>query len=122
MKAWADAQQQFWETWQTMAGSSVPYTQLFEQWRALAAQMIKDWPGADPTGAADSITRQVAEQFIASQTAMMRFIDMTLNAWADTRAEDRSRAKTGRRCSRLTPSRCASSLPRLGLAHDRAGR
>jgi class III poly(R)-hydroxyalkanoic acid synthase PhaE subunit len=81
IKAWADAQQQFWEAWQAMVGTqekpSEPYTQFFEQWRELAMKMLENWPGDD------TITRQVAEQFINSQTALLRFVEMTVNAWTD---------------------------------------
>jgi class III poly(R)-hydroxyalkanoic acid synthase PhaE subunit len=79
--AWADAQQQFWEAWQGMIGTperpSAPYTQLFEQWRELALKALENWPGDA------GITRQVAEQFINSQTALLRFVEMTVNAWAE---------------------------------------
>jgi class III poly(R)-hydroxyalkanoic acid synthase PhaE subunit len=79
--AWADAQQQFWDAWQGMIGTpenpSAPYTQLFEQWRELALKALEDWPGDA------GITRQVAEQFINSQTALLRFVEMTVNAWAE---------------------------------------
>jgi class III poly(R)-hydroxyalkanoic acid synthase PhaE subunit len=78
-QAWADAQQQFWEAWRGMIGTqpSSLYTQLFEQWRELAAKALENWTGGDSTA------RQVAEQLLISQTAMMRFVEMTANAWAE---------------------------------------
>jgi class III poly(R)-hydroxyalkanoic acid synthase PhaE subunit len=79
--AWADAQQQFWDVWQGMIGTpekpSAPYTQLFEQWRDLAVKALENWSGDD------MITRLVAEQFVNSQTALLRFVEMTVNAWAE---------------------------------------
>ncbi|RPJ00037.1 MAG: hypothetical protein EHM39_05485, partial [Chloroflexi bacterium] len=77
---WSEEQQQFWTAWQAGTGaqteSAAPFAQLWEHWRALAAQTLEHWPSGD-----DSITRQVAQQFVASQTAMMRFLELAISAW-----------------------------------------
>jgi class III poly(R)-hydroxyalkanoic acid synthase PhaE subunit len=79
MKAWADAQRQLWEAWQSVVWpQEQPSAQLFEQWRALAVQTLGNWPGGE---ANDSIARQVADQLVASQTAVLRFIEWLSNTW-----------------------------------------
>jgi hypothetical protein len=77
LDAWLDAQRQWWEAWQGTAASP-PTTDaispLFAQWQALMQQTMAHWAGDAP------VARQVAEQFIASQSAMMRFVELVTQA------------------------------------------
>jgi class III poly(R)-hydroxyalkanoic acid synthase PhaE subunit len=78
MNAWLDAQKQWWQTWQGMFGEATsPYQRMFEQWQQLTQQSLTSWTGHE------SITKQVAGQFVASQGAMFQFVELTLNAWND---------------------------------------
>lgn len=81
MSAWADAQQRWWETWGSMTGAGnnpvAPMMRMFEQWREMMAGRLRDWPGDDP------ITRQVAGQVLASQSALMKFVEMAMSAWTE---------------------------------------
>ncbi|MBN2304175.1 MAG: class III poly(R)-hydroxyalkanoic acid synthase subunit PhaE, partial [Anaerolineae bacterium] len=88
MNAWADAQRQWWENWQTVAGMSAetanpvePAVRIFTQWQSLIQESMRGWTGAG--AGRDPVMRQVADQFIASQSAMMKFVELLSNAWTD---------------------------------------
>lgn len=78
MNAWLDAQRQWWEAWQgtpkSQPADALPA--MLAQWQTLMQQTMASWTGNAP------VARQVAEQFIASQGAMMRFVELVTQTWA----------------------------------------
>lgn len=80
MNAWLDAQRQWWEAWQgttESANAADVFSPLFMQWQGLMQQSLASWTGNSP------IARQVAEQFVASQGAMLRFVELATRAWSE---------------------------------------
>jgi class III poly(R)-hydroxyalkanoic acid synthase PhaE subunit len=80
LKAWSEAQRTMWEAWMDMARATSQQTPAFadvaDEWQRLATQSLQAW-----SAAADPIARSTAEQFIASQGVMLRFMDFAARAW-----------------------------------------
>ena len=80
MRSWADAQRALWDAWSEMAYGAAKKAPTFgditDEWQKLAAQSLKAWEDA-----ADPIARSTAEQYIAAQGVMLRFVDFAAHAW-----------------------------------------
>jgi class III poly(R)-hydroxyalkanoic acid synthase PhaE subunit len=80
MRSWAEAQRALWDAWSEMAYGAAKKTPSFnditDEWQKLAAQSLKAWGEA-----ADPIARSTAEQFVAAQGVMLRFVDFAAHAW-----------------------------------------
>lgn len=80
MRSWAEAQRTLWDAWTEMAYRAAKKTPTFndvaDEWQKLATQSLQAWGEAG-----DPIARRVAEQFVASQGVMLRFVDFAAQAW-----------------------------------------
>lgn len=80
MSTWTEAQKKMWESWadlvQVNSTSNQFYPNMMDQWRWLAEQSMQAWvTNSGPT------IKGVAEQWSASQTSMMRFLELSSKAW-----------------------------------------
>ncbi len=79
---WSDVQKTMWQGWYDMfqatsTANPMMFNQtMLEQWRQMATQSMEMW-----TSDTGSIAKSVSSQFIASQAAMMRIMEMTIKAW-----------------------------------------
>lgn len=80
MNIWGETQKQLWESWYEMMRnaptSAMTYTSLMDQWRKMATQGIEAW-----TSDAQPIAQRMSRQLLANQSAMMRFVELTSDAW-----------------------------------------
>lgn len=80
MRSWSEAQRAMWDAWMEMSHAASPktpsFTDIAAQWQKLASQSLQAW-----STAADPMARSTAEQFIASQGVMLRFMDFAAHAW-----------------------------------------
>jgi class III poly(R)-hydroxyalkanoic acid synthase PhaE subunit len=80
LRSWSEAQRTLWEAWMGMArgasGSGPSFVEVADEWQKLVSQSLQAW-----SAAADPIARSTAEQFIASQGVMLRFMDFAARAW-----------------------------------------
>lgn len=82
-KLWTDVQKQMWESWlgmsQNMSNPTAmfPGMGMFEQWQKLANQGLEMW-----TGSADPTMQNVSRQLVATQSTLMRFLEMSTRAWS----------------------------------------
>ncbi len=77
---WAETQKKLWESWydliRTAPAPLTTYTSLLDEWRKLATQGVEMWiTDAEP------ISKNVSRQLLASQSTMMRFLELTSDAW-----------------------------------------
>lgn len=86
LKLWSNARQQMMNNWTDLARSaprSLPpadpaeNASMSEVWRAMTLQGIRAWMQEAAPAA-----RHVAEQMFASQTALIRLLQLTLDVWA----------------------------------------
>ncbi|MFN2198382.1 MAG: class III poly(R)-hydroxyalkanoic acid synthase subunit PhaE [Anaerolineales bacterium] len=80
LRSWSEAQRTLWEAWMDTARNANQPGQSFadiaDEWQKLVSQSLQAW-----SDATDPIARSTAEQFIASQGVMLRFIDFAARAW-----------------------------------------
>lgn len=79
MKSWGEAQNALWQSWADLAvtaQSSAFSSSLVDQWQKLAQQNLE----AMTTGAAP-IAKNTAEQFLATQSVVLRFLEFSARAW-----------------------------------------
>ncbi len=80
MKSWTEAQKALWESWANMVWGSpaaMPSPgDLVEGWQMAAERSLETWK--DIT---DPIARSTAEQFLASQGVVLRFMEFAAHAW-----------------------------------------
>lgn len=81
MKVWIESQKSMWDGWntalQTMTSPTMfPGSTMFDQWQKLASQGLEAW-----TGAAEPTAKNMSRQLVASQAAIMRFLELTTKAW-----------------------------------------
>jgi len=80
MNVWSDAQKAMWQGWYDMMQATTTPAMfnptIVDQWRQMATQSIEMW--TNDTG---SIAQGVSNQFITSQAAMMRVLELTVKAW-----------------------------------------
>ena len=83
VRSWSEAQRTMLAAWMDMLQGSSQKTPSFaemaQEWQKLATQSLQAW-----SAATDPIIRTTAEQFIASQGLMLRFVDFTAKAWETT--------------------------------------
>lgn len=83
LRSWSDAQRTMWEAWMEMANSTSKkapsFIDIAVEWENLATQALQAW-----TSATDPLARRTAEQIIASQGVMLRFVDFAARAWETT--------------------------------------
>lgn len=84
MQTWGEAQKKTWESWyDLMRGASNAndspfgfYPDMMKQWQDMSMQTLNSWTaGTDPTA------QNAARQMMASQEAMMRFMQSITQAW-----------------------------------------
>lgn len=79
LNTWVEAQKALWESWGNLALATPtsPFSsELVDQWQKLAQQNL----GAQMSGAAP-VAQNVAEQFLATQGIMLRFMEFVARAW-----------------------------------------
>lgn len=80
MRSWSEAQRTMWEAWMGMARGSAAkaptFADISAEWQKLANQSLQAW-----SAATDPVARSTAEQFIAAQGVMLRFMDFAARAW-----------------------------------------
>jgi class III poly(R)-hydroxyalkanoic acid synthase PhaE subunit len=80
MRSWSEAQRAMYEAWMDMAGGSAQkapsFNDIVNEWQKLTNQSLQAW-----SAAVDPMARSTAEQVIASQGVMLRFIDFAARAW-----------------------------------------
>lgn len=80
MRSWMDAQRALWDAWSEMALGTTrkapSFSKITDEWQTLATQSIRAWGEA-----ADPIARSTAEQYVAAQGVMLRFVDFAAHAW-----------------------------------------
>lgn len=84
-ETWSEAQKQVWDNWYGLmrntsaASGSSPFTfypNLMKQWQETTLQAFNSWTaGSDPTA------QNAARQLVASQEAMLRFMQSITQAW-----------------------------------------
>jgi class III poly(R)-hydroxyalkanoic acid synthase PhaE subunit len=82
MKVWTEAQKKMWENWyqmsQNMANpSALSGFGIYDQWQAMASKWIES-----VNGNMEPAAQNLSRQFVASQSTMMRFLEMTTKAWS----------------------------------------
>lgn len=79
MQTWGEAQKKMWDSWfglaQGMSDSS-KFPNMTDQWRWLAEQSMQNL-----TSSSGPTIKGVVEQMAASQTSMMRFLELSTKAW-----------------------------------------
>lgn len=77
---WGETQKKMWESWydliRTAPAPLTTYTSLLDEWRKLATQGVEMW-----TVDAEPISKNVSRQLLASQSTMMRVLELTSDAW-----------------------------------------
>lgn len=77
---WGETQKKMWESWydliRTAPAPLTTYTSLLDEWRKLATQGVELW-----TVDAEPIAKNISRQLIASQSTMIRFLELTSDAW-----------------------------------------
>ncbi|NDJ76536.1 MAG: class III poly(R)-hydroxyalkanoic acid synthase subunit PhaE [Chloroflexi bacterium] len=82
MKAWLDAQQNWWQSWHgVLQASTAPYQQMVKQWQDLVQQSLERWTSDE------SSAKQVAGQWVTGQAGMLRFVEMVMHAWEQVEAQ-----------------------------------
>lgn len=82
MKVWTEAQKKLWENWnetaQSMANPAAMFSGMgvYDQWQKMASQWLES-----VTGNAEPAAKNLSRQFVASQATMMRFMELTTQAW-----------------------------------------
>lgn len=81
MNVWTEAQKTMWDSWygaiQNMANpGAFAGAGLFDQWQKLASQGLGNW-----NETAEPAARNVSRQLVASQAAIMRFLELSTRAW-----------------------------------------
>jgi class III poly(R)-hydroxyalkanoic acid synthase PhaE subunit len=82
MSAWTEVQKKMWGSWfETMQSFSSPNimnpnTSMIDQWQKMVSQSLESW-----TSSADPASKNASRQMVASQAAMMRFMELTISAW-----------------------------------------
>lgn len=77
---WGEAQKQLWESWYDAVRSApapfMAYNTMLDQWRKMATQSVEAW-----TSDAQPVAKKLSQQLVASQSTMMRFLELTSDAW-----------------------------------------
>lgn len=82
MKVWTEAQKKLWENWYEMTQSmSNPTTffsgmGMYNQWQQLSSRWIEAMNDNSEPAA-----KNLSRQFVAAQSTMMNFLEMTTKAW-----------------------------------------
>lgn len=80
MKVWAETQKKMWESWfdigQTMPAGSSSFGPMFQQWQKMMTQSMGMW-----SGSGEKTTQNASRQLLATQSSMMRFLELTVKAW-----------------------------------------
>lgn len=74
MQKWTETQQQVMNGWMQLAGSAS--STMMNMWQEMAQQGVRQW-----TADSDSTVQQVADKMFTSQSAMMRFVELTMKTW-----------------------------------------
>ena len=85
MQTWTEAQKQVWGNWYGLMSSAATangespfafYPNMMKQWQETTMQAFSSW-----TAGSDPMAQNAARQLVASQEAMMRFMQSITQAW-----------------------------------------